>query len=239
MSSDSDTPYKPFLQVSHLAKHYVSGDRVQVIFEDISFSMKRGEAVALLGRSGSGKSSLLNIISGIDIPDKGDVTINGKCLTQLSEQQRTLYRRRHIGFIFQFFNLIPTLTCEENLLLPLSLQGKINTVQHQHALSLLDEVGLLNRAQSFPDQLSGGEQQRVAIARALVHNPSLVLADEPTGNLDAETALSVLNLLRRLIKEQQMTLLLVTHSSETALLADRIVSIHHGRLVAESSREIA
>lgn len=228
---------QPFMHVSHLTKCYLQANQEQVIFQDVSFGMGRGETVALLGRSGSGKSSLLNIISGIDTPTSGDVTIDGECLTTMSEKQRTLFRRRHIGFVFQFFNLIPTLTCEENLLLPLTLQGKVSVARRQQALALLAEVGLASHLQRFPEQLSGGEQQRLAIVRALVHSPSLVLADEPTGNLDAETAEHILNLLRRLVKETHIALLLVTHSNEAALLADRIIKIHHGQLIEDSPRE--
>ncbi len=232
-SATSKISGQPFMYVSHLTKSYLQANQEHVIFQDVSFSMGRGETVALLGRSGSGKSSLLNIISGIDTPTSGHVTIDGECLTMMSEKQRTLFRRRYIGFVFQFFNLIPTLTCEENLLLPLTLQGKVSVARRQQALALLAEVGLASHLQRFPEQLSGGEQQRLAIVRALVHSPSLVLADEPTGNLDAETAEHILNLLRRLVKETHIALLLVTHSNEAALLADRVIRIHHGQLIED------
>lgn len=236
-SATSKIVGQPFMHVSHLTKRYRQANQEQIIFQDVSFSMGRGETVALLGRSGSGKSSLLNIISGIDTPTSGQVTIDGECLTTMNEKQRTLFRRRYIGFVFQFFNLIPTLTCEENLLLPLTLLGKVSVARRQQALALLAEVGLANHLRRFPEQLSGGEQQRLAIVRALVHSPSLVLADEPTGNLDAETAEHILNLLRRLVKETHIALLLVTHSNEAALLADRIIKIHHGQLIEDSPRE--
>jgi putative ABC transport system ATP-binding protein len=193
----------------------------------------------LLGRSGSGKSTLLNLISGIDLPTAGDVIIGEHCLTRLSEQQRTLFRRAHIGFVFQFYNLIPTLTVEENLLLPLELTGHSGPAAEQQARHFLEQVGLPDRAASYPDRLSGGEQQRVAICRALIHRPLLLLADEPTGNLDAETGAQVMELLIRLSRETQMTTLMVTHSQEIARSADRVLMIQDGQLVAASERQEA
>ena len=183
-----------------------------------------------MGRSGSGKSTLLNLISGIDVPSSGDVFIEKKNMTHFSEQQRTVFRRSHIGFIFQFFNLIPTLTVGENLMLPLELNGKSGK-QFDNAVSdMLDKVGLKDRDKSFPDQLSGGEQQRVAIARALIHDPPILLADEPTGNLDVETGQHVIELLDRLVREQHKTMIMATHSKEVIGLADRFVSIRDGQL---------
>ena len=166
----------------------------------------------LLGRSGSGKSTLLNLVSGIDLPNSGAVVVAGVDLTALDEHRRTLFRRRHIGFIFQFFNLIPLLTVEENLLLPLELTDQLDAAGRARARKLLDRVGLGDRAASYPEQLSGGEQQRLAVARALVHDPPLVLADEPTGNLDEETAGAVLDLLDGLARETRKTVIMVTHS---------------------------
>ncbi|HMB16647.1 MAG TPA: ABC transporter ATP-binding protein, partial [Pelovirga sp.] len=163
--------------------------------------------------------------------------IGGQNLTTLSERHRTLFRRRHIGFIFQFYNLIPTLTVVENLLLPLELIGTRDSVARQQAQALLDEVGLADRADSYPDRLSGGEQQRVAVARALIHRPQLLLADEPTGNLDAETGRQVLNLFNRLARQNNMTTLMVTHSLEVAGLADRILTIRDGQLLEEAGVE--
>jgi len=153
----------------------------------LSLDVGRGELVALLGRSGCGKSTLLNLLGGIDLPDAGSIRIDGQIITSMNEVERTRFRRRHIGLVFQFFNLIPTLTVEENLLLPLELNGSIISKQRDQALELLDNVGLGDRRNSFPERLSGGEQQRLAIVRALIHRPSLLLADEPTGNLDAAT----------------------------------------------------
>ncbi|MBW3535795.1 MAG: ABC transporter ATP-binding protein [Gemmatimonadetes bacterium] len=190
----------------------------------------RGESVALLGPSGSGKSTLLNLVSGIDRPDRGRVVVDGTDLTALSERERTLFRRRHIGFVFQLFNLIPTLTVLENLLLPLELKGKVGSAERARAGGLLDDVGLADREDAFPDRLSGGERQRVAVARALVHEPLLVLADEPTGNLDAAAGARVADLLDDLVRRRGATLLTVTHSPELAARADRVLGLRDGKL---------
>ncbi len=228
----SESPSAPsFIRLRGLSKVYPEGERQRIVFRDLAADFPRGEFVALLGRSGSGKSTLLNLISGIDLPTAGEVSIGGTDLTRLPEQQRTLFRRAHIGFIFQFFNLIPTLTVLENLLLPLELQGKVGDTELRRARELLAQVGLADRPDSFPDRLSGGEQQRVAIARALVHRPQVLLADEPTGNLDGETGARVLALLNGLVRQAGMTLLLVTHSREVARLADRILTVSGGTLM--------
>ncbi|MDA8219679.1 MAG: ABC transporter ATP-binding protein [Dehalococcoidales bacterium] len=226
------------IELRGLGKSYQEAGRQRVILHEIDEDVRRGELVAILGRSGSGKSTLLNIISGIDLPTAGTVTIDGVDLTRLNEHRRTLFRRQHIGFVFQFYNLVPTLTVAENLLLPLELNGRVNGKQHRHAFDLLEMVGLAERAKSFPDQLSGGEQQRVAIGRALVHDPLLVLADEPTGNLDAETSQQVLSLLDGLTRQVGKTMLMVTHSDEAAELADRVLTIEDGRL-RERRRRVA
>jgi putative ABC transport system ATP-binding protein len=193
-----------------------------------------GEFAVLLGRSGSGKSTLLNLISGIENPTAGDIHINGVPITHLTERERTLFRRDHIGFVFQFFNLIPTLTVLENVTLPQELAGYNGRTLNEAALALLAQVGLADRHDDFPDKLSGGEQQRVAIARALAPNPLLVLADEPTGNLDEETGDKVLDMLLTLTRSAGKTLIMATHSTEIIPLADRIFSIHDGRLVTET-----
>jgi putative ABC transport system ATP-binding protein len=184
-----------------------------------------------MGPSGSGKSTLLNLISGIDTPTRGEVLIDSTSLTSLSEKERTLFRRRNIGFVFQFFNLIPTLTVQENLLLPMELIGQNGKGAKGRAAELLEAVGLGDRGRSYPDRLSGGEQQRVAIARALAHDPPLVLADEPTGNLDAETGQQVMKLLHRLVRQSGKTMIIVTHSNDVVRLADRVFAIREGRLV--------
>jgi putative ABC transport system ATP-binding protein len=220
----------PFLCLENLSKSYQEGDQNRVVLDQAEARLYSGESVAILGRSGSGKSTLLNLISGIDRVDSGAIWVNGRELTALDERQRTLFRRHHIGFIFQFFNLIPTLTVWENVVLPLELNGAANGVIQERAEALLEAVGLLDRRVTFPDRLSGGEQQRVAIARALVHDPSLVLADEPTGNLDEETGRQVMGLLDRLTRQAGKNLILVTHSVEAAAYADRMLTLQNGRL---------
>jgi putative ABC transport system ATP-binding protein len=222
------------LEIRGLTKSYREADKDHVILSGADATLDRGEMAALLGPSGSGKSTLLNLVSGIDIPDAGSVRVNGVPLTEISERERTLFRRRHIGFIFQFFNLLPTLTVEENLLLPLELAGRIDASERERAEALLEEVGLDGRGNTYPDRLSGGEQQRVAVARALVHGPALVLADEPTGNLDSKTGARILGLLRRLSLEREVTLLVVTHSMEVARAADRVLRIEDGLLLESS-----
>jgi putative ABC transport system ATP-binding protein len=229
----------PFLELSDLCRAYREGERLRTVLSGATATLGRGEIAVLLGRSGSGKSTLLNLIAGIDRPTSGTVTIGGVELSALSERDRTLFRRDHIGFIFQFFNLIPTLSVEENLLLPLELQGRLGPVERQRALALLAEVGLADRVGDFPDRLSGGEQQRVAIARALAHDPDLVLADEPTGNLDLETGLAVLDLLDRLTRRSGKTLVMVTHSHEVVGLADRVFRLEGGKMIEETPADPA
>jgi putative ABC transport system ATP-binding protein len=221
----------PLVELQGITKSFREGERQRPVLKDASLSIARGEWLFLLGRSGSGKSTLLNLLSGIDLPDAGEIRIGGNPVNRLGERERTLFRRNHIGFIFQSYNLIPTLTVAENLLLPLELVGALSRERQQEGLALLEQVGLADRAGSYPDRLSGGEQQRVAIVRALIHRPLLVLADEPTGNLDAETGREVLELFQRLLRPTATTLVLVTHSGEVARLADRLVSIRDGRLV--------
>ncbi len=231
VASDMATErHTPLIGLSGVRKGYREGDAERVVFEHLDASVLAGELTVLLGRSGTGKSTLLNLISGIDLPDAGTVTINGLSLTDLSERERTLYRRRNIGFVFQFFNLVPTLSVEENLLLPLELNGIRGVRAQQIVRDHLAQVGLEDRGHSFPDRLSGGEQQRVAIVRALVHDPLLILADEPTGNLDVHTGHDILQLLARLTREAGKTLLMVTHSAEAEAHADRIFVLEEGRL---------
>ena len=227
----------PLIELRHLSKSFEEGGRRRAVLEEASAAIGRGELAVLVGRSGSGKSTLLNLLSGIDLADAGEVVIDGASLGRLSEQRRTLFRRDHIGFVFQFFNLIPTLTVEENLLLPLELKGprkgRVSPAARRRARDLLDEVGLADRAAAFPDFLSGGEQQRVAVARALAHDPLLVLADEPTGNLDLETGLQVLELLDRLTRRAGKTMVMVTHSAEVVGLADRVFRVEGCKLVEQ------
>ena len=225
----------PALELMKVGKSYREGEVERVVLRDVSVTIASGEIAVLVGRSGSGKSTLLNVIAGIDHPTAGTVVVNGTDLTALDEHARTLFRRRHIGFVFQFFNLIPLLTVEENLLLPLDLNGRADAEGVERARALLERVGLGGRGDSFPERLSGGEQQRVAIARALIHDPALILADEPTGNLDVETAAGVLDLLDTLAREAGRTVLMVTHSREVVGVADRIFTVQRGSLV-ESPR---
>jgi len=222
-----------FLRFHNLSKSYYEGDIQRVVLQNAHAEFQRGEITAILGKSGSGKSTLLNLISGIDAPDRGQIWVDGQDLTVLSERDRTLFRRAQIGFIFQFFNLIPTLTVGENVSLPLELNRVPRLHAHKKAQEMLEAVDLLGRWKTFPEKLSGGEQQRVALARALVHDPILILADEPTGNLDEETGAQMISLLARLTREQNRTLLIVTHSTEAASHADSVLHLSHGQLVPE------
>ena len=226
----------PAVELRKLSKTYREGEAERVVLRDVSLAVAGGEIVVLVGRSGSGKSTLLNLIAGIDRPTAGSVAVNGTDLTALDEQARTRFRRRHIGFVFQFFNLISLLTVEENLLLPLDLNGRADARGVARARALLERVGLAGRGDSFPERLSGGEQQRVAIARALIHDPDIILADEPTGNLDADTAAGVLDLLDALAREAGRTVLMATHSREVIGVADRIFTIERGALVERPQR---
>lgn len=230
--SDTRASTAPLIQIEGLTRSVQEGEQTRIILHELTVSFARGEFVVIVGKSGSGKSTLLNLLGGIDLPTSGKIQINGLNLTERSEQERTLFRRKHIGFIFQFFNLVPTLTVLENLLLPLELLGKVGKAEEARARALLDAVGLADRGRTWPDRLSGGEQQRVAVARALVHDPLLVLADEPTGNLDADTGQQVLDLLDRLTRQLGKNLLMVTHSQEVVGLADRVFQMREGRLLA-------
>jgi putative ABC transport system ATP-binding protein len=221
----------PAVEVLGLTRMFREGQTNRVVLREASVAIQPGELVVLLGRSGSGKSTLLNLVAGLDVPTAGEVRIEGFPLTRVGETERTRFRRRRIGFVFQAYNLIPTLTVEENLRLPLELIGRPTAAARASARAFLAEVGLADRGASFPEQLSGGEQQRVAVARALVHDPALVLADEPTGNLDLETGRRVLDLLDRLTRQAGKTMIMVTHGAEVVGLADRILSIQDGRLV--------
>lgn len=230
MQSTSRMSTTAHVHLQNIHKAYQEGEQRRTVLSGLNLTLEAGEFVVLLGRSGSGKSTLLNIISGIDLPDAGDVILGGTNVTKLSERDRTLFRREQIGFVFQAFNLIPTLTVAENILLPLELNGRTSADDRKAALDTLAQVGLADRADSFPDRLSGGEQQRVAIARALAHNPLLILADEPTGNLDYKTAGQVLALIDQLVHQQGKTTLMVTHDHDLIRLADRVLTLQEGQL---------
>jgi putative ABC transport system ATP-binding protein len=216
-----------------VTKSYREGETERCVLSRIDASFAAGEFIVLLGKSGSGKSTLLHLVSGIDLPTEGEIQILGTKLGDLSEEARTLLRRDHLGFIFQAYNLIPTLTVEENVLLPLELRGEAGKAGRDRVRALLDRIGLANRRESFPDLLSGGEQQRVAVARALVHRPLLVLADEPTGNLDERTGKAVLDLLHGMGHEERRTVLVVTHDRDVLARADRVFVLENGALTEQ------
>jgi putative ABC transport system ATP-binding protein len=219
------------LRLDDVRKEYAEGARVRTVLEHACLSVEPGELVAIQGRSGSGKTTLLNLAAGLDSPTQGEVWVGAQEITRLGPRERTLVRRRRMGFVFQFFNLIPTLTVLENVALQAELAGTGTPAARRSATDLLEVVGLADRGDTFPDRLSGGEQQRVAVARALVHGPELVLADEPTGNLDDATGAAVMDLLERLTRDAGRSMLVVTHSDGVARRADRVLAIERGRLV--------
>lgn len=218
------------LLLNNLSRAFREGGREHKVLDNVTARIEDGEAVAIIGRSGSGKSTLLNVVSGIDQADSGSVELNGRDVSALAEPERTRFRRQHIGFIYQFFNLVPTLNAEENVRLVLELNGIRGAEARRRSAAMLAEVGLGDRLSSAIDAFSGGEQQRVAIARALVHEPKLLLADEPTGNLDEETAQQVFPLVMSLVRKHGATLLLVTHDRGLAASADRVLEMRDGKL---------
>jgi len=218
------------IRLDKICKDYDEHGRLHKVLDGVTAEIARGELIVLVGRSGSGKSTLLNIIGGLDRPSRGEVSIGGEALSALSEDGLARLRRQGIGFVFQFFNLVPTLTARENLLLPLELLGVPRAEADERARRWLAVVGLPDRGDSFPEEMSGGEQQRIALARALIHRPGLVIADEPTGNLDLETARQVLSLLDDLCRREGTTLVMATHSPEVVGVADRVFKIKDGRL---------
>lgn len=240
-STSSVNPPAALVRLDRLSKSYSEAGQNRIVLNQVNQEFYEGEFVCLLGKSGSGKSTLLNLISGIDAPSSGHVFIqegNREIdLTRLNEHQRTLFRRHHIGIIFQFFNLIPTLTVLENVILPLELthRSEFRREGRDRAETLLEQVGLADRFNTYPDRLSGGEQQRVAIARALVHNPLMLLADEPTGNLDTEIGATVLSLLLEMIQGTGKLLLMATHAPEIAGHADRVLHITNGALINDTA----
>jgi putative ABC transport system ATP-binding protein len=223
------------LEVRGLTRAFPSGVARINALEDVDLCVRPGEFVAVMGPSGAGKSTLLHLIAGLDTPTRGSITIDGQALASLDDDQVTLLRRRRLGFIFQAFNLLDVLTAQENVALPLLIDGVRDNEAQSRAEEALADVGLTDRSGHLPAQLSGGEQQRVAIARALVTRPVLVLADEPTGNLDSASGDQVLSLLRRLVDERRQTLLLVTHDARHAARADRLLRLRDGRVIEEQT----
>ena len=219
------------LEVKNLSKIYGKGDTLVKAVDDVSFTVEQGEFVAIIGPSGSGKSTLLHIIGGVDTPTEGNVIIDGTDITKLKESPLSIFRRRQIGLVYQFYNLIPVLTVEENLTLPLLLDGrKPNKEQIDY---LVSNLGLGDRLKHLPNQLSGGQQQRVSIGRALANNPALLLADEPTGNLDSENSKEIVALLRKFNREHNQTVIMITHDERIAQSADRIIAIEDGKIVKD------
>ena len=223
------------LEARDLRKHYELGEHTVHALAGVDFTVEKGEFVAIMGPSGSGKSTLLHLLGGLDKPTDGEITLAGRSLSILSDNEATLVRRHNVGFVFQFFNLLPTLTAEENVALPLIIDGQ-NLRKHRARIDgVLELVGLSDRAHHRPDQLSGGEQQRVSVARALVTEPAIVLADEPTGNLDSKTGMAIMALLRRSCDELGQTIVVVTHDPQASAYADRVVFLGDGEIVGEVS----
>ena len=219
------------LRVENLSKVYGKGDSKVVAIENISFSVQKGEFVAIVGASGSGKSTLLHLIGGVDRPTSGKVFIDGKDIYQMNDDNLAIFRRRQVGLIYQFYNLIPILNVEENITLPCDLDGK--KVNRQKLNELLKTLGLDERKNHLPNELSGGQQQRVAIGRALINSPSIILADEPTGNLDSKAGEKIVNLLKKSNKEYNQTIIMITHNIEIAKIADRIIKIEDGKIIKD------
>lgn len=225
------TQRMPILETRGLKKRFGENETAVEAVKGIDMAVEEGEFVAIMGRSGSGKSTLLSMLGGVDVPTQGQVLIEGRDLASMSDDERTRMRRRRIGFIFQAFNLLPILTAEENVSLPLELDGMATAAARERALESLEKVGMSARRQHVPSKMSGGEQQRVAIARALAIRPAILLADEPTGNLDSANSQRITRLLRELVDQQHQTIVMVTHDPQVADLADRIVHVVDGLIV--------
>jgi putative ABC transport system ATP-binding protein len=223
----------PVLEALELTKKYQLGEHQVNALDGVNFSVQQGEFVAIMGPSGSGKSTLLHLLGGLDSPTSGSITLGGQVLSGLSDHAATLARRHNIGFVFQFFNLVPTLNTEENILLPIIIDRKDPRQYRERLAALLKLFGLDDRAGHRPDQLSGGEQQRVALARALITRPAIVLADEPTGNLDTKTGTTIMQLLRRSCDEMEQAIVVVTHDPRAASYADRVIFLRDGTVERE------
>lgn len=228
----------PAIEGKHISKDFMLGTTTTHILKDISFNVNKGEFVSIMGPSGAGKSTLLYILGGLDKPTKGSVYLDGTDISQFDDEKMSLLRRRKIGFVFQFYNLIPNLNVEENILLPLLLDGaKIKS--RKRLDEILDIVGLTNHRKHTPRELSGGQQQRVAIARALINNPEILFADEPTGNLDSKTGKDIMQLLKKINEEKGQTIIMVTHSMESAKSSGRIVTVSDGMIKDKSIEELS
>ena len=219
------------LKVENLTKIYGKDEATVVALDNVSFSVEKGEFVAIIGASGSGKSTLLHLLGGVDRPTSGKVYIDGKDIFSFDDEKLAIFRRRQVGLVYQFYNLIPVLNIEENITLPLSLDGR--KVEQDQIESMLDELGLKERRNHLPNELSGGQQQRTSIGRALITRPTIVLADEPTGNLDTKSSDEVVALLKKTNKEMKQTIIMITHNMEIAKMADRVIKIADGRIVNE------
>ena len=219
------------LEVSGLTKIYGEGESEVVALDNVSFSVEKGEFVAIIGASGSGKSTLMNQIGGIDTPTSGSVKIDSREITEMDEDELAIFRRRNIGMIYQFYNLIPTLTTEENIMLPWLLDGRKEN--RKKLEDIMNALGLSKRAKHLPGEMSGGQQQRVSIGRALINDPAFVLADEPTGNLDSKTGSEIMDLLKYSNQKFNQTILLITHDEKIALQADRIITMRDGNIISD------
>ena len=222
------------LRVEHLTRIYGTGDTVVTALDDVSFSVEAGEFIAIIGSSGSGKSTLMHLMGGVDRPTSGTVKLQGQDIFAGSDEQLAVFRRREVGLIYQFYNLIPVLNVVENMTLPVLMDGR--SVNEQRLSALVRALGLTGRESCLPNQLSGGQQQRVAIGRALMNAPSVVLADEPTGNLDSRNSAEIMNLLRGSNRKFKQTLIVITHDEDVALMADRVIAIEDGRIVSDERR---
>lgn len=219
------------LKVENLTKTYGSGENLVHAVDDVSFSVEKGEFVAIVGASGSGKSTLLHLIGGVDRPTSGKIFVDGNDISKMNDDKLAVFRRRQVGIVYQFYNLIPILTVEENITLPCDLDGR--GVDRERLEMILDSFGLRARRKHLPNQLSGGQQQRTSIARALINNPSLVLADEPTGNLDSKSSEEVMSMLKMCNQNYGQTVIMITHNLDIAKQADRIITISDGKIVEE------
>lgn len=220
------------LKVENLTKTYGSGENLVHAVDDVSFSVEKGEFVAIVGASGSGKSTLLHLIGGVDRPTSGKIFVDGNDISKMNDDKLAVFRRRQVGIVYQFYNLIPILTVEENITLPCDLDGR--GVDRERLEMILDSFGLRARRKHLPNQLSGSQQQRTSIARALINNPSLVLADEPTGNLDSKSSEEVMSMLKMCNQSYGQTVIMITHNLDIAKQADRIITISDGKIVEEA-----